>query len=108
MGDKLRISGWSSWSGTLRLWYIPVQAKLVNDTDIFNGISGYEDYVINYSIIKAKIRDDKAQASDLFQIKKDLEKKIRESAADTDFGEPDQVRDMNWNGLDDDLFRGLI
>lgn len=94
MGSKLRLSGPDDWSGTLRHWFIPAATALSDDTDTFDGINGFEDYVINYCLIKAKTKDDE-DLGELPGIKKDLEQKIKDTMQDRDEGEPDQVRDVS-------------
>jgi hypothetical protein len=104
MGANLRVSGPENWSGTLRLWYIPTPTKLVADGDIFDGINGHEEYVINFAIIKAKQKDD-VDLSVQLALKKDLEQKIAADESDRDLGEPDQVRDIR--GSFDDSYYGV-
>jgi len=43
---------------TLRLWYIPAPTRLSADADTFDGISGFEEYVIVDAAIKCKTKQE--------------------------------------------------
>jgi hypothetical protein len=93
MADNVRLRPDPGWSGTLRVWYIPAPSVLSADSDTFDGIAGWEEYVILDCIIKARIKDEESYDSILNQ-KTILEKKIRAQANERDDGEPDRVRDV--------------
>lgn len=42
---------------TIRLWYLPHATKLVNPGDVYDGVNGYEDLVIEYALRQAAERD---------------------------------------------------
>lgn len=61
---KYRLSGGNIWfiplpasAQTLRLWYAPRFTPLVLDTDTFDGINGWEEWVINDCAIKARMKE---------------------------------------------------
>lgn len=99
MGSNLRIRPKPTWTGTAVLWYIPAPAQLVNDSDTFDGIAGWEEYVVVDCCIKlAQKREE--DASLLVKLKGDLVARIRSSACERDDAEPDRVRDVESESLD--------
>ena len=61
------------------LWYHPIATKLSLETDEFNGINGYEEYVILDCCIKAAIKEE-SDAASYYQQKSDMKMRIIESA----------------------------
>ncbi len=55
--DRVRLAPTPTRVYTLRVWYYPTFADLVDDTDVFNGVNGYEDLVIARVIEALKLRD---------------------------------------------------
>lgn len=82
----------------IRIWYIPRLTQLLADTDITNtGISGWLQYVI---IRAAKYTLDKEE-SDTTKLDQELAfltKRIEETAANRDTGQPDTITDIRRNG----------
>jgi hypothetical protein len=93
MGSNLRLRPSPSWTGTIRFWYIPAPAELVNDGDTFDGIAGWEEYVITDCVIKGRVKDED-DVRDLLIAKEKLEKRIKHESHERDDGEPDRVRDV--------------
>ena len=60
MGSNIRLRPTPAWSLTngMQVWYVPVPAELSGDADIFDGISGWEEYIILDCIVKARVRDE--------------------------------------------------
>lgn len=48
---------------TLRLWYAPAFQNLVNDSDTFDGVNGWEEWVINHVAKKALTKDESDTSS---------------------------------------------
>lgn len=44
------------------LWYLPLLADLTNDTDMFDGVAGWEEWVIWDGLVKIIVRDHDPQA----------------------------------------------
>ena len=63
----------------LTLWYHPKAVTLVNDTDNFDGINGYEEYVILDCCIKAQIKQEQDPIA-FYQQKNDMKQRIIDSA----------------------------
>lgn len=93
MGSNLRLRPTPNWTGTVRLWYIPAPSVLSEDTDTFDGVSGWEEYVIVDCILKAKVRDEE-DIQEVMAQKQILVGRIQELAAERDVSEPDRIRDV--------------
>lgn len=96
---KYRLTGSNIWFTPLpqaglavRLWYIPEPATLTNDTDTFDGISGYEEYVIIDSAIKA-LQKEESDVSVLMAQKQAMLARIQAMAENRDAGSPATVSD---------------
>lgn len=46
---------------TYTIWYVPKWTDLANDTDVFDGVAGWEDWVVWDSVIKIATGDNDAQ-----------------------------------------------
>lgn len=77
---------------TVRCWYLPAPAELSLDTDVFDGIAGFEEVVIVDAAIKAKTKRDEPVA-DLVSERKELMSEIETIASDVDHGDPAYVID---------------
>jgi hypothetical protein len=93
---------------TMRIWYIPCLAPLVNGTDTFDGINGWEDYVEVRAAIFALVKEE-SDPSALMLILTALKERIQAMAASRDQGQSEQVTDVNrlnsWIGWNGDFWR---
>lgn len=81
-------------SGTLDFVYVPCATKLVNDTDTFDGINGWEEYVVCYAARRMAIKDaDFELANMIYQDMNRQIQRIERMAADRDRGHPERVQD---------------
>jgi hypothetical protein len=92
---KLVISPTPTWGGTIKHMYIPQDTKFTQTTDTYDGISGWEEYLILGCLIFAAGKEQSDPSLFIAQ-KNSLEQRIRSWARDLDFGEPDMVRDA-WS-----------
>lgn len=76
----------------LRLWYIPALRQPLADTDILDGVSGWLEYVIVDSAIKAIVKEE-SDPSALMARKMALLKRIEDTSANRDAGAPDTISD---------------
>ncbi len=92
--------------GTYRMWYVPKCPTLVADGDEFNGINGWEEYVIVDCAIKMLEKQEDDVSVFLAQ-KKALIERIEAMAPNRDAGEPERITDsrssdwigpFGWNG----------
>lgn len=91
-GSNLQIVPICAGGQTIRIWYSPRPNQLINDTDIVDGISGYEEYIVTDVCIKALTK----QESDVTVYglqKQALLKRIEEAAENRDVGSPETVSD---------------
>lgn len=86
----------------LYIWYIPRQSQLLQETDVMDGISGWTEYVIIDAAIKA-MRKQNLDISILAAEKMAMIKRIEDTAANRDVGEPDRISETrncnNNNGM---------
>ena len=87
---------------TLRLWYVPKLAPLVNGTDTVDGVSGWTEYIIVDGAIKC-LQKQESDVSVLMAQKQALAIRILEMAENRDVGTAMRVADVrgdggDWNG----------
>ncbi len=81
-------------SAIARIWYIPQMPLLVNPTDSFDGVNGWEQYVILDAAIKVRIKEQN-EVADLVALKEDELARITASMRNRDAGAPPTVTDVN-------------
>lgn len=89
-------------SGQLcRVWYVPQMTKLVDDADTLNGVSGWQEYVLIDAALKMLAKQN-LDVSVLAAQKAAMIKRINDTAANRDAGEPQCVSDTSEynNGVD--------
>ena len=72
---------------TLRLFYIQYAARLVSDSDTFDGINGYEELVVQIALKRCKMREE-LPTNDIDQEIARLTMRIRDAADGRDATEP--------------------
>lgn len=93
-GNNLQIVPIASAGQTLRIWYSPKPNQLVNDTDIVECISGFEEYIVVDACIKALVKEESFEQAQAFMLQKAaLLKRIEEAAENRNVGEPQTVSD---------------
>jgi hypothetical protein len=90
----------------LRLWYIAAPPVLVESGGVgsvvtFDGVAGWEEYVIIDCLIKAAFKQE-TDPSLLIKQKTDLIKRIGDSLLRSDGCEPDRIRDVSSEAYDFD------
>jgi hypothetical protein len=106
MGNKLYFRPENAANFTYRMWYIPRFTPLVDDTDEFDGISGWEEYVVIDAAIKCMIKAED-DYSGLSMLKGQMMKRIEAIAAERDYGEPQVIpssRGSYFNYDDEDIW----
>lgn len=102
MGSNIQFIPTPAGNQIMRIWYIPRLTQLVQDTDIMDGVSGWTEYVIVDAAIKA-LQKEESDVSALMVQKEALIKRIEESAANRDAGQPDTISNTRtwserWGG----------
>ena len=82
------------------MWYIPRCPELVADDDEFNGISGWEEYVIVDVAIKM-LQKEESDTSVLAAQKANLKKRIEQMSSDRDTGIAETITDVRSSGWTD-------
>lgn len=78
---------------TIVLWYIPRPRTLLADSDILEGVSGWEEYVIVDAAIKA-LNKEESDVTALMAAKAALKQRIESAASNRDAGMPEVVTDV--------------
>tara|TARA_R110002020_G_scaffold82627_8_gene204960 strand:+ start:261 stop:914 length:654 start_codon:yes stop_codon:yes gene_type:complete len=121
--DNSLIQGWTDWarvyymtqrenvvfwptpqSGhTITVWYIPAAAQLTAPADNFDGINGWERFVVLHAVRLVKMKRQESTTV-VDQGIQDIEEKINSLSGTRDDGQPSQVIDVDANILYDDGF----
>lgn len=96
-GSNIIFNPTPNWTETagVRMYYIPAPTKLVNDGDTFDGISGWEDWVVYDCCVKLVGGYEEGDASYFEKMLARLDQRIDEMAQTRDYAEPDTMRDIN-------------
>ncbi len=84
--------------GNYQLWYIPRATELVNDSDSFDGINGWEEYIIVDVAIKV-LQKEESDVTVFALQKGELTKRI-EAMAERDNGSPEKITDVHRDHFD--------
>ena len=91
-GNFIELAPYPTGGQTLRMWYAPRPPILMQDTDIVDGVSGWEDYIILDAARKMMLK----QEQDIQEVTMEVEglvKRIESAAENRDIAEPDTVSD---------------
>jgi hypothetical protein len=91
-GDKLWFTPRPAAGQTVRVWYIPRLVALVNDTDVVDGVSGWEHYIVIGAAIQALLKEE-SDTSALERERAELVRRIESAAENRDAGSPATVSD---------------
>jgi hypothetical protein len=100
--DKVRYRLNDNWlwlspapgAGTiLRMLYVPRMPRLTRETDVVDGISGWEEYVMHHACIMAMNKRE-TDASIFIGLKADMAARVEEIAANRDANEPSTIVDL--------------
>lgn len=96
IGNNLMFIPTPAQGQTLGLWYFPRLTTLLADSDMMDGFSGWEEYVIVDAARKALAKEE-SDTSELNNEKMMLIKRINDSAADRDAGMSDTIADSRMD-----------
>lgn len=94
---------------TIRLWYTPTSPILTTDTQLIDGINGYEDLIIAEVGVKIMIKSEQ-DPGPFIGAKKSAMRRIQEEAPNRDLGKPAKVtdsRNLEGDGMYPYNFRRL-
>ena len=83
---------------SMTLWYVPAFQKLTLDASTFNGVNGWEDYIVADAAMKALMKEE-SDVSAIMAEKAGIEKRIRNMAPNRDQGRAEAVTDVSNYGL---------
>lgn len=92
-GNNIRFNMKPIENQSFRIWYSPVCPKLVTDADTFDGVNGWEEYIIVDAAIKCKIKEE-TDISELLVLKQALITRINGLAAQRDSAMPEVMTDV--------------
>jgi hypothetical protein len=84
----------------IQVWYAPRLLALVSDTDVVDGVSGWEEYIKVDAAIKALAKEE-SDTTQLERAKAALLQRIESAAENRDAGSPSTVADVRG---DDGMF----
>lgn len=93
VGNNLKFSPVPDAAVNVKLWYIPVAPILVDETDEFDDLNQYAEYVITDVAIKI-MQKEESDVSVLAAQKLDIRQRIEAMAQNRDAGQPESVSDI--------------
>lgn len=93
VGSQIRFNRIPDVNTHFRIYYHPLASKLVSDSDEFNDINAYSEYVIVDAAIKM-MQKEESDVSVLVMQKEALKKRIEDMAQNRDANEPESVTDI--------------
>lgn len=90
MGNNLLFIPTPAAGQYVRVWYVPRMERLLKDTDMADGVSGWTEYIIVDAAIKA-LEKEESDTSLLMAQKAALIDRINSSAMNRDIGQPDTI-----------------
>lgn len=97
-GNYLHIVPISTAGQTLRMWYAPRPAKLVQDNQIVDGVSGWEEYIIVDAARKILLKEE-SDTSFLLAEKQALITRIDSAAENRNASDPERVSDSRMRNF---------
>lgn len=91
---------------TFTVRYVPAPTRMTNDADLFDGIAGWEEWVVLDCAIKL-LNAEESDVSILMAMKQEMEQSIDQLASDRDAGWPERVVDVSRKRLNH-LFNGGV
>jgi hypothetical protein len=97
-GSNIKFIPTPSGAFAITLNYVPVPTKLVNPTDAFDGINGWEEWAVLDAAIKLLVKDgDMEMIQVLTAQKADVQRRLEQLAGQRDAGNPERVQDITLN-----------
>jgi hypothetical protein len=78
----------------IKVWYIPRAAILVSDNDSYDGINGWEEYVVIDAAIKMRVKEE-SPIDELLIAKQDMKSRVMSASSARDSSEPARVSDVD-------------
>lgn len=91
-GNDIVFSPIPTDSNTIKLWYVPAFQTLSGGSDSFDGINGWEEYVVIDCAIKMKSKEE-SPVDELVMAKNDMKARILQASSGRDSTEPARIVD---------------
>lgn len=91
-GNNIMIVPQTQGGQTLRIWFAPRPSQLINQTDLVDGISGWEEYIVADVCIKMLAKEESDVSVYVRQLEV-MDKRLDEMAKNRNIGEPQTVTD---------------
>lgn len=104
-GSNYRIIPTPKAGVTFRVWYVPVLTELSADGDTFDGVHGYEEFIVLDVAIKM-LQSEESETAHLEARLAEFKAAVIRDATSRDIAEPHQVQDVGEIELLED-FEGL-
>ena len=89
-GSTVKFTPPDDCAGTYRVWYVPRMPVLTLDSDTFDGINGWEEYVVVDAAIKCLLKEE-SSTTGLERQKAALLKRIQDMSVQRDSGAPEVI-----------------
>jgi len=99
MGSNLVLMPKPTATYDSQLWYIPSSVELSASGDTFDGINGFEEFVVIDTAIKMRVKEE-SDITALALAKKEMQRRIEEAAQNRDAGFSEVITDVNNNNTD--------
>ena len=93
VGNQIELVPLPASNQTVRLWYVPRPRTLLADSDILDGVSGWDEYIIVDAAIKA-LQKEESDVQVLMAQKAQLLHRIEAVSSNRDAGEPECASDV--------------
>lgn len=109
-GNNLMIVPQTQGGQTIRIWYAPRPSQLLSNTDIVDGVSGWEEYIVADVCIKMLAKEE-SDVSVFAAQKAGMNKRLDEMAKNRNLGEPQtvsdaKIRNFSWSDGGSDGYGG--
>lgn len=93
LGSTIKFNPVPDSAYSARLWYIPKAAILTADSDVFDDLNQWAEYVVVDAAIKM-MQKEESDVSVLMKQKQELKRRIEIMAENRDAGQPESVSDI--------------
>jgi hypothetical protein len=96
--DSVRFIPQPGGQFNITMWYTPTPPVLVNGSDSFDGVNGFEEYVVLSAAIKLLLKQEQIEHATFLQAERERQKdRILGSLQNRDAENPERVQDVTLN-----------
>lgn len=96
VGSNLMIEPESNAPGDYRIWYTPVYTPLAADSDLVDGLNGFEEYIVIDVAIKMLAKEE-SSATHLEREKDAMTKRIEVMSQNRDSDQPEKITETDFS-----------